>query len=82
LDYDAEIAPAPHLVAADGAAHYPAVRAGEHLLAQTAQSFTYMKRQIERGDMQMPTGALGLASFARERAERADGSARSNTVPS
>jgi isopenicillin N synthase-like dioxygenase len=72
LDYEAEIAPAPHLVAADGAAHYPTVRAGEHLLAQTAHSFVYMKQQIERGEMQMPKGALGLASFARARADRAD----------
>ena len=72
LDYDAEIAPCPHLVSADGAARYPTVRAGEHLLAQTAQSFSYMKRQIERGEMALPRGALGLASFARERADRAD----------
>ena len=72
LDYDAEIAPAPHLVLRDGGARYPSVRAGEHLLAQTAQSFTYMKQQIARGDMSLPNGALGLASFARERAERAE----------
>ncbi|HEX2674755.1 MAG TPA: 2-oxoglutarate and iron-dependent oxygenase domain-containing protein [Polyangiaceae bacterium] len=72
LDYHAEIAPAPHLVLRDGEARYPRVRAGEHLLAQTAQSFAYMKRQIASGEMQLPTGALGLASFARERAERAD----------
>jgi len=71
LDYDAEIAPAAHLVLRDGEARYPSVRAGEHLLAQTAQSFAYMKQQIARGEMQLPTGALGLASFARQRAERA-----------
>lgn len=68
LDYQAQIAPLPHL----GVARYPSVTAGEHLLAQTAQSFTYMKEQIARGEMQMPAGALGLASFAQERAERAD----------
>jgi isopenicillin N synthase-like dioxygenase len=72
LDYDAEIAPAPHLVLRDGEARYPRVRAGEHLLAQTAQSFAYMKQQIARGEMQLPPFALGLASFARERAERAE----------
>jgi len=72
LDYDAEIAPAAHLVRSDGEARYPSVRAGEHLLAQTAQSFAYMKEQIARGQMQLPSGALGLASFARERAERAE----------
>ncbi len=71
LDYDAEIAPAPHLALKDGEARYPSVRAGEHLLAQTAQSFAYMKAQIARGEMSLPSGALGLASFARERAERA-----------
>ncbi len=79
LDYDAEIAPAPHLVAADGAAHYPAVRAGEHLLAQTAQSFVYMKQQIASGEMELPRGALGLASFARERADRADSEVQPST---
>jgi hypothetical protein len=68
LDYQAEVAPLPHL----GAARYPTVSAGEHLLAQTAQSFTYMKELIARGEMEMPAGALGLASFAKERAERAD----------
>src|SRR6478752_7505565 len=72
LDYDAEIAPAPHLAGTDGGARYPSVRAGEHLLAQTAQSFSYMKQLIARGQMQLPSGALGLASFARERAERAE----------
>ncbi|MEI9953100.1 MAG: 2-oxoglutarate and iron-dependent oxygenase domain-containing protein [Pseudomonadota bacterium] len=72
LDYDAEIAPAPHLVLSDGEARYPSVRAGEHLLAQTAQSFAYMKAQVARGQLQLPSGALGLASFARERAERAE----------
>ncbi|HKO47562.1 MAG TPA: 2-oxoglutarate and iron-dependent oxygenase domain-containing protein [Polyangiaceae bacterium] len=72
LDYDAEIAPAPHLVLSDGRARYPSVRAGEHLLAQTAQSFGYMKQQVARGELLLPTGALGLASFSRERAERTE----------
>jgi len=71
LDYDAEIAPCPHLVARDGEARYPTVRAGEHLLAQTAQSFGYMKAEVASGALKLPEGALGLASFARERADRA-----------
>ena len=82
LDYHAEIAPAPHLVVADGAAHYPSVRAGEHLLAQTAQSFVYMKQQIERGELELPRGALGLASFARERADKASAATSDDAVPS
>ena len=80
LDYDAEIAPAAHLVLRDGEARYPCVRAGEHLLAQTAHSFAYMQAQIARGEMPMPTAALGLASFARERAEQPT-SASADSVP-
>jgi isopenicillin N synthase-like dioxygenase len=68
LDYDAEIAPSPHLVLRDGLARYPSVRAGEHLLAQTAQSFSYLKRQVEAGALILPPGALELASFARDHA--------------
>jgi hypothetical protein len=68
------------LVQADGEARYPTVRAGEHLLAQTAQSFTYMKRQIERGEMALPQGALDLASFARQREQRAVRSAAADGV--
>jgi isopenicillin N synthase-like dioxygenase len=71
LDYGAEVAPLPHLVARDGRAHYPSVFAGEHLLAQTIQSFSYLKREVERGRLRLPKGALSLASFAKERAERA-----------
>ncbi len=82
LDYDARIAPCPHLVARDGEARYPAVSAGEHLLAQTAQSFTYMKAQVASGELKLPEGALGLASFARERADRGEPAAAATaTVP-
>jgi len=68
LDYDAEIAPCPHLVLNDGQARYPSVRAGEHLLAQTAHSFQYMKELILRGEMALPKGALGQDSFVRDHA--------------
>lgn len=71
LDYHAEVAPLPHLAAADGGASYPRVLAGEHLLAQTIQSFSYLKRELELGRISLPAGALALASFAKARAERA-----------
>ena len=76
LDYDAEIAPSPHLVAADGAAHYPAVRAGEHS-AQTAQSFSYMKADRARRDANAERRGRILKP---ERAERADGAATASPV--
>jgi len=77
LDYDAEVAPLPHLVEQDGAARYPRVLAGEHLLSQTIQSFSYLKRELELGRVRLPEGALSLASFAKERAERARDAAES-----
>jgi isopenicillin N synthase-like dioxygenase len=78
LDYTAEVAPLPNLVTGSDALHYPCVRAGEHLLAQTIQSFSYLKREVESGALRLPQGALALASFARERAEGApaDGPAK------
>ena len=41
----------------------------EHLLAQTAQSFSYLKREIERGTLQLPGDARKLSSFGRDRAD-------------
>ena len=69
LDYHTEVAPLPHLAARDGGARYPSFRAGEHLLAQTAQSFGYLRREIERGILCLPENTAGLASFLRDRAE-------------
>jgi isopenicillin N synthase-like dioxygenase len=71
LDYTAEVAPLPSLVASADAPRYPRVLAGEHLLSQTIQSFRYLKREVESGALRLPEGALALASFARERAELA-----------
>ena len=67
LDYHAEVAPLPHLVARDGVARYPSFRAGEHLFAQTAQSFAYLRREIERGELRLPENTPSMAAFLRDR---------------
>jgi isopenicillin N synthase-like dioxygenase len=65
-DYDVEVAPLPQFVSAERPARYPAVKAGEHLYAQTLQSFTYLKQRLSRGELSLPPGARPLSSFGQE----------------
>jgi isopenicillin N synthase-like dioxygenase len=65
VDYQTRVEPLPEL-SKDGA-HYPALVAGEHLLAQTMQSFRYLKALREQGLAELPEGARELSSFGRER---------------
>jgi isopenicillin N synthase-like dioxygenase len=69
VDYDTRIAALPRFVRADEPPAPPLV-AGEHLFAQTAQSFTYLKQRIAAGDLRLPDGALGLSSFGQESRQR------------
>jgi isopenicillin N synthase-like dioxygenase len=65
LDYHTRVEPLPCFVR-DQTRRYPSLLAGEHLLAQTAQSFGYFAKLIERGEFQLPSEALELASFGRD----------------
>jgi hypothetical protein len=40
--------------------------AGEHLFAQTAQSFSYQKARLARGEIQLPEKYVALSSFGQE----------------
>jgi isopenicillin N synthase-like dioxygenase len=40
--------------------------AGEHLFAQTAQTFTYLKERLARGEITLSRNAAGLSSFGQE----------------
>ncbi|WP_410876931.1 isopenicillin N synthase family dioxygenase [Nocardia sp. A7] len=64
VDYDTLVAPLPAFVGADDPVR-PGLRAGEHLFAQTAQSFTYLRRRIADGTLELPAGSLALSSFGR-----------------
>ncbi len=61
VDYDTPIVP---LGSGDG--HGKPLIAGDHLYAQTIQTFRYLKERIERGELRMPENALGLSSFGQE----------------
>jgi isopenicillin N synthase-like dioxygenase len=65
VDSETLIAPLPQFVDADEPTRVPVV-AGDHLFAQTAQTFTYLRRRLESGDLVLPDGSLGLSSFGQE----------------
>jgi isopenicillin N synthase-like dioxygenase len=65
VDYTTRVEPLPHLCQ-QGARYSPLV-SGEHLLAQTMQSFRYLIDLRERGLAHLPPGAHQLSSFGRER---------------
>jgi isopenicillin N synthase-like dioxygenase len=62
-DYDVQVEPLPSFVTAERPSRYPPLKAGEHLYAQTLQSFAYLKQRLARGELQLPAGARPLSSF-------------------
>ncbi len=61
-DYDTVIAPIPEL-AHYGNKTYTPLRCGDHIFAQTAQTFTYMKQRIAAGKAVLPEGSRHLGSY-------------------
>lgn len=61
-DYDTVIAPLQEF-ADEGGSRYEPVVCGDHLYAQTAQTFRYLKERLARGEIALPEKALGLSSF-------------------
>jgi len=60
-DYDTLITPIPDLPA--GRRTYTPLRCGDHLYAQTIQTFSYLKDRLARGEISLPEHALALSSF-------------------
>lgn len=72
VDYHTEVKPLPRFVTDDGPQR-PALRAGEHLFAQTAQTFTYLRRRIQAGELVLPDGSLGTGQFGQQAVYGVDG---------
>lgn len=53
-DYDTVVEPDPRLVSAERPARYGRLISGEHLFAQTARTFGYLKARRARGDLVLP----------------------------
>ncbi|HEY6878846.1 MAG TPA: 2-oxoglutarate and iron-dependent oxygenase domain-containing protein, partial [Polyangiales bacterium] len=69
LDYDTVVEPLPKFAPQGSPSRYPPIVAGEHLLAQTAQTFRYYRPLIEQGRFTMPASAQTLSSFGRDRGD-------------
>lgn len=65
VDYDTEVKPLPRFASGDGRTR-PALRAGEHLFAQTAQSFAYLRKRLDSGELVLPDGSLQLNQFGQQ----------------
>lgn len=65
LDYDTIVRPHPSFIEKDGP-RYEALACGDHLYAQTIQTFEYLKQRLNDGVISMPSSAIPLSSFGRE----------------
>lgn len=69
LDYDTIVEPIVEPIASLEIEGKPAVSepiiCGDHLLAQTLQTFTYLKQRLARGEISMPEKYKSLSSFGK-----------------
>ena len=65
-DYDTVIKPVESLLSPDNPSRYQPVICGEHLYAQTMQTFSYLKKRLADGTLSLPAGAKDLASFGHQ----------------
>jgi len=65
-DYQTVVAPLPQFASEAVCDRYPAINAGAHLFAQTAQTFSYLMRRLASGDLILPEGSKPVASFGQE----------------
>lgn len=77
-DYDTVIKPVESLLSLDNPSRYQPVVCGEHLYAQTMQTFSYLKKRLADGTLSLPIGAKDLSSFGHQ-AQQATSSAKAFT---
>ena len=65
-DYHTLVQPLPPFVSPENPPRYESQIAGDHLFAQTAQSFGYLKKRLASGDLVLPDSAKPLSSFGQE----------------
>jgi isopenicillin N synthase-like dioxygenase len=65
VDYHTEVKPLPQFASRHGKER-PALRAGEHLFAQTAQTFAYLRNRVEAGELVLPDGSLKIGQFGQQ----------------
>lgn len=66
LDYDTLVAPIKSLSKPQTSKTYESLICGDHLLAQTAQTFQYLKQRRARGELSLPDKSKALLSFGKD----------------
>jgi isopenicillin N synthase-like dioxygenase len=69
LDYQTRITAMPRFIRPGSPVRTPLI-AGEHLFAQTAQTFKYLRRRLESGELKLPRSSLALSSFGQQAKQR------------
>jgi hypothetical protein len=57
------VSPLPPFATEEACYQYPAINAGPHLFAQTAQTFDYLMKQLADGSLVLPEGSKAVATF-------------------
>jgi isopenicillin N synthase-like dioxygenase len=65
VDYHTVVKPLPRYASRQDRTR-PTLLAGEHLFAQTAQTFAYLRDRVERGEISLPPGSMPIGSFGQE----------------
>lgn len=65
LDYETVVAPIASLLEEGKPSTYEPLICGDHLLAQTLQTFNYLKERVEKGEVSLPENAKALLSFGK-----------------
>jgi isopenicillin N synthase-like dioxygenase len=65
-DYHTVVEPLPQFATPESLAKYPPLAVGDHLFAQTAQIFSYLRRRLESGELHLPQGARPLSSYGQQ----------------
>jgi isopenicillin N synthase-like dioxygenase len=68
-DYHTVVAPLRAFVSERRPRAYDELVAGDHLFAQTIQSFAYLKERLARGELALPENSRPLGSFAKHEAD-------------
>ena len=77
-DYHTVVEPLPELVARHGQARYSALKAGDHLFAQTIQTFRYLRERLAKGEIALPEGAREVGSLGQHGKHKAPGNEETN----
>ena len=62
-DYHSQVAPLPQLLKDGETPNYEPLSAGDHLWAQTIQTFNYLKKRLADGEIELPDGARGAGTL-------------------